>query len=610
MNKYLGGVWMYKQNQLKNYDDKLEPQQIYFILRWGEIFENSPLSYRKLYLPCSRALIKETLNIVELFEQNVLLEYNVNMIIKELYNAFKKDKILRTYFEKELIHMLHCLEIVQKTDGDEKAAQIKLVTTLLQAFLHKLENSNLINYYTRFLKQQFQSYVSYNKIDEFLFSLASELMYEGHSHFYLYRWGIGVFLRDKEGSFINRLDRLCDLGKKNSRSFEVILKLSLPIKQEFYYTSGPVQFFRDVNGEKQRLNGLLPDQDCVSFFEWDNQLAKLTLQATDSVSGANMAREKLGSLTKLFNLDRNLGKYDPGILKSVLVHDINGRRIYEENTDVQTEGLQLSNINEQIKILVLGHPDDQYQGLDRLSQWCRVVQDSPRETGLVAMWSMLEFLFVHDYTDKRQSVLKYSVPYIAHYFTKSIISRARWVLLNNANRDKFLDEVKCKLGPNALDKNEVKLHYFLEFLTRFKDETLNIYDGEILEQRYINLVKLFIDLRGNGKNSYVWLSKYIRDLEEQIHCDLNRAYRLRNRLAHQATVHEDFFEDIYRKMAFYLKIILEDLTHSMFLQPKHSLKQLVEVKRESYLEYIRMVDGLHKEAPDFKEIVQIKSLYI
>lgn len=132
-------------------------------------------------------------------------------------------------------------------------------------------------------------------------------------------------------------------------------------------------------------------------------------------------------------------------------------------------------------------------------------------------------------------------------------------------------------------RKEVKLHYFVKFLATNKQKALDIYVDRIIEQRYICLINKYLSLRGNK----LWLEEYLDALKGQVHSDFLRAYRMRNILAHQASVDEEFLDEIYDVMTFYLKLILDDLLYTIILQPNNSVHDLVKIKSESYEEYLK-----------------------
>lgn len=70
-----------------------------------------------------------------------------------------------------------------------------------------------------------------------------------------------------------------------------------------------------------------------------------------------------------------------------------------------------------------------------------------------------------------------------------------------------------------------------------------------------------------------------------------------------------FFEEIYERISFYLKLILDDILYSMSLQPDNSLHQLVKIKKESYKDYKKLITGIDK-VTSYKDLLRTKSLLI
>jgi hypothetical protein len=73
----------------------------------------------------------------------------------------------------------------------------------------------------------------------------------------------------------------------------------------------------------------------------------------------------------------------------------------------------------------------------------------------------------------------------------------------------------------------------------------------------------------------------------------------------------DYLEEMYDIIAYYLKLILDDLLYSMKEQPSNSINDIVKIKKESYrkyAEYPKHVDK--KEDIDYKKCLSTKSLLI
>lgn len=104
-----------------------------------------------------------------------------------------------------------------------------------------------------------------------------------------------------------------------------------------------------------------------------------------------------------------------------------------------------------------------YKGLDQLLQWCRVIQDSPKETGLVAMWSLMEYLFITEPTNKRKGIIEYATPYLSQFYLKSLVFRSRELVKQNQAGNTILKQfVQEKLGADSIDK-KVKRSSFITY---------------------------------------------------------------------------------------------------------------------------------------------------
>ncbi|TKI72807.1 hypothetical protein FC756_00515 [Lysinibacillus mangiferihumi] len=70
-------------------------------------------------------------------------------------------------------------------------------------------------------------------------------------------------------------------------------------------------------------------------------------------------------------------------------------------------------------------------------------------------------------------------------------------------------------------------------------------------------------------------------------------------------------DEIYDVIAFYLKLIIDDLLFTITSQPNNSVHDLVLVKRETYNNYSELLVNINKiDGVDFKKLVSTKSLLV
>lgn len=602
--------------------------QIYFIQRWGELLDNTHLHYRKLFKPALRSVLRETLEVIEHFKDQVLYEHNVFEILNELIETLNFNVVLKNFFSDDFELLTSRLRnflsnrksFCELKSESDKNRRLNLPYTLIAALFNKLEREDIPKLYANYLKKELNKpRVSYELVDTLSKLLISELIYEGHNKQYLYKWGSGVYIVDSEPNFSKKIERISELGNKNRRLFECLITLKLPHGYEslFKYREGNITFYDDPGRLRDKLvekydNSKTNHRNFYEFFQTDKHVARIKLYATDEIAAINSARENLISTTKLFTLENKHKHYDPGNLSEAIIYDNQGNQLnMDPYIEYYQQGLQISNNEKYIKINLNSKKSNKYTGLDQLLQWCRVIQDSPRETGLVAMWSLLEYLFINDPFNKRKSIIEYATPYICHFYLKSISWRARKILKKNNDDEnlRLIEVIKSTIGDKAIDnrKNEIKLHYFIEFLATNKNKAMEIYADKVIEQRYIGLINKYLALRGNR----LWLRDYLRKLKKQAESDFLRAYRVRNILIHQASIDEELLDEVYDTLAFYLKLIIDDLLYTITLQSNNSVHQLVKIKKESYDDYISRLENINKvDDIDYKGLIKTKSLLV
>lgn len=665
---------MYFNIDLENYSEELLLHQDYFIRRWGEILSNKSIHFRKLLQPCSRSILKEALHIMELYEQGILFEHNTIEILEEISLVLPKDTVLRLNNKKDYDFVqMQLSNFLSGCEGAKKQSDVKdslskflngnlrNIKTILFALLSKLESEDVPKLYSQFLMNELsKDTLGFTAVDNLTELLLSDLFYEGHTKNYLYRWGQSNFIHGTEPNFINRIDKISNLGKKNYRTFECYFIIKLPNGKEYDFLydnhgSDEIVFYRNFQeiSSNQKINNI-PAGKLAEFIsvesqgaqEPEKQISKIKLQATDNLSAGELAKKRLISFTKFFQLSKTKNReFEDSIQNTVIIIDGDNHHITEVSN--KRTGLKLANHCNILSILLSPQANQKYQGLSQILQWYRIIQDSSRESGLVSMWSLLEFLFVNDHTDKRNIVITNVNRYILHYYAKSIAKRCDDVLclekkrykeLTNTVKQKIREESEAALKENKkvegkneghlevtepkvqkqteklkepvqkeeeknkeeLEQNQeihIDLSDILHFLCNFKSEAERIYKKQSIPIRYIGLLEqAFI---GKKDKLCRWVT-YLNDYEEKLKRDLKRAYRIRNMLAHQAFIEDDTFDDTYDKITFYVKVILDDLLFSMSKQPFLSIKQLIILKKISY-ENFR--DKLKRDPILIKEII-------
>lgn len=623
---------MYQESTIKGIAT-LDSSEIYFILKWGEIFHKVPLNYRTIIPLCSRSILKESIEVLKLASLGILKEYNVTNILETLIESIKSDEILRPRFKRDYDHLLNELSIFDsnvKAQKDEKGAesverknigrerQRKTLLLLCESLLNKMESTNILKIYNEFLKTNVFK-AKYGQIDRYVELLAGELLHEGHSKQYLFGWGEENLVFNSK-SFSDRLDNLLKIGKKEIKQYECIFELCIDrIHLTFpplYKSEGNVVFVESRKMELNRLKDLIKQGDVIGvgdFFTRDGQLARVTVKAVDIYSAVDEAKRRLISITKIFNLHPKFTRFDPSIGEYLVIYTEHDKKITYFHDKAKQDVLTLGESIKLFEIKTTTLTEESYKGLDQLLQWCRVVQESPKETSIVAMWSMLEFLFASEQKDKFGAVLKYSKAYIAHYYAKSLLNRTNKLLRKDSTSYNNLKNALNTYKPNSLTTaGNIKLECLFEYVTENESLVQSIYQKDTIGKRYISLIKMLTTIKSSkGKEpKRVWLLHFLEQVEMQVISDLQRAYRVRNILAHQALSEGDHLDDIYNKLIFYVQIILNNVIYSMKKQPYNTIQQLNELKFITYENYRRGIDR-HLSSPfNFEELISNDILYL
>jgi len=331
---------MYKLNENIEGKSFLKLHQRYFIQRWGELLESTPLHYRKIVKPSLRAILKEALNVNDHYQNQILYENNVFEILCEVILGLKDNFILQELFEEDFKLVKEKIggfsknrSSFEELDSElKKKQQLDLPMTILRVLYNKLEKEDMLCLYAKYLVSKLgEEKVSFKVIDDALNLLIGELIYEGHHKQYLYNWGMGVFVRDPETDFRKKIERIRELGKKNRRCFICIIKLKLPDGYESIFDDVKGNIYFSNNPNRLRINLLkkynLKNLNCEkskNYFDTEKHIAGVKMEATDKILVVNSARQELRATTKLFSLESKHRQYEPGNLSEVIVLDPNG----------------------------------------------------------------------------------------------------------------------------------------------------------------------------------------------------------------------------------------------------------------------------------------------
>ncbi|WP_350343891.1 hypothetical protein PRVXT_000252 [Proteinivorax tanatarense] len=575
--------------------------------------------FRKLTHPSLKMVLDETLHSVRLFKKRVLYSYHIESVVKELIDTIVRYKHLYLTRDMEMLKfwlMDFIKEWKQLRDEEfesRKIRKVEEVERIIQVFNNKLGRKPTIDWHVDGLQELLNNEKTrYSQVDESLELLVSELLHMGHSKKHLYSWGAGVFIYEQDSDFESRLLRIKDLGKHNKREFECCLKLSLPSHKDYNFLNSNseesiINFknnsylkekIEEYTLEENKINDFLSEEEGLSF-------AIVKVEALDNCAAASRARELLESRVKLFRLDKKLQTYNESIKKEVMVIDISGKRVNLLPILPEEPKLVVDNVNNYIQLLIT--QESEYSSeIIRLLEWIRVVQESPKETAFIAIWSLLEFLFNHDsFTGKRQSVIDYSIPIIGSSYAKKSLNRTLQRLKVGRENGILFKKMNSQIEDSfEVRRKKIKKHVYLAFFNDKGDKAASFYTGKVIETRYIRLMSQMLQVKKVGKKRCVFLLDSIERVEKQVENDLSRIYRVRNMLTHEAKVPIYLMEEVYEKMVFYCKILLEDILYTWFQERCSSLSQVVTIKRKSYIEYKKNLQKISSKQIENTDVKQ------
>ncbi|OWZ83366.1 hypothetical protein CDO51_09100 [Natranaerobius trueperi] len=468
---------------------------------------------------------------------------------------------------------------------------------IISSLVKKIENYSLIRYHIDAIKLIYSdsSKRKYHKIDRLLESLLCELLNEGHSVRYLHNWSKGVSMSEK--TFHEFLDSIIDnLGPEKRQEYQCYLSFELP------KDGSPVKSFNNIIYLER------PD-DCNDdrwggFFDSDFDYASVKVDASDFQYAADLAGYVLENFLKTIDLCNRSksGKeraYDPSIMTEILV--ITKDNQVHKTRRVKAYGpIELKNVADFIKLMDFQRPinTNTYQKINRAVYWSVQSNQPYIEASLTNLWSSMESLF-SDFDGRIIDRLTRFVPYYwGMYYMETYTGVMRNHLRQLERQYKHQDgHVLAAVSKEEdFSKNNVA-----EFLVNNYEELLALCErADVFKRLLTDYVSLWID---EGK-----LYRRIKRISKEAQFDLQRIYRLRNKLVHQAYIAPIEMASNVKQLQFYFKITMNNIIFNYTRCPKLTMEEILITKEESYKQYLETIKG--DVNGQFDEIIYPKHLYI
>jgi hypothetical protein len=484
-------------------------------------------------------------------------------------------------------------ELTASLENGKHLGQSNDIMKYISSFSKKLDYTDFIGLHIDILCEIFnKERPSYDAIDKVLSSLLTELVYEGHSMRYLFKWGLTTFIHEFR-DFNAKINSVRALGSRNERKFEIYFKLSFP-KKEFYETPGlDITFLRENTHEKTAIAEFLSDAT--------KEKAVVNIDAVDMFDALEKARDKLLNTLLLSNLLEPNTNYNPNIAKEILIYDVTKEVLtiekYEENISPK---IRLSNLQCYFLASSKKNNTDTKESLARALHWCRVANYSPDEGKFLALWSVFEYL-LSGHSDKIiQLIVRFFIPFSGLYYCKRKVTLLQDLMKDdNGTEYKVLTETISK----EFRQRNLRLGDFFNYVYNNAGTIEATFEDNDLLLRKLRWVSGCLSDRKILVNS-------INGLEQKISSDLLRMYRLRNMLAHRAHVEEKTLESNLRWLVFYLQVLLENLLYIFEKRSDFTIEEILLAKEQSYQNYKNKLNSYLHPSIDYKQVVLPEDLLI
>jgi hypothetical protein len=248
--------------------------------------------------------------------------------------------------------------------------------------------------------------------------------------------------------------------------------------------------------------------------------------------------------------------------------------------------------------------------IERTLEITRNALELSSENRLLNIWSGLEYLSTFYYKDKIIERVRSIIPkVICLYHIKNKMNML-WDRMKYYTYKSDREPINsffykcCREGKNF----EYDLENYAGFLsdTHLATELYKGVDFNIIIQREI------CELNGLLINKDGILLNTIRDLNELIKQDLNRIYRVRNKLAHSGNNIPENIDTFTYRLYRYVNSLISTLIYHIKRNPELTITEILYSIVETYEWYMEFVSSLEKDRPvqNIKDLVSPKYLYL
>lgn len=578
-------------------EKKIYSAKRYFIYNFIRVLKNENKILSKKYQPSIREAFSDYLEGFNDYQRSVdkekikkslddyieALNFYVKESILENSNEFKRD------FEK--------LKNILNTDK----VNYKKIEISCSSLLKKLQNINMYKLGIDILK----STTSFKKVDQIMFFLVNEFVYDGYSLTYLHKWWSDNILKaSKEISETNidyYIDKIENLKEKKKK---IIYYLTLFNRDNYIGDKKNIGFNLIL---KKIEDNELSEQDLIHLKKGNDQdIYKIEVLALDYYKGLEIIQSSLDEYLQLIEYVENkkivgqflLAKFETEDEKEKLNFErFDGKILFEKVESREKEDVE-DFIKFRDKMYSSGIAFENISTIQRALNILKDSKEKSEENRLLNYWSTIEYILTFHEGASIISKIKEIIPkLICLYYIKDKFNNLWNLISKNLKAKELFNECTREDNPSRYDLEKL-IKFILGNETKLKEDLKN---NDILIREMARIG----DWLTNSKTR----EKEISLLHEEVKYDLIRIYRTRNILVHSGYQTKTHINFKALRLNQYNNQLLGVIIHYKKSNPNITIEEILNSIIHTYEEYIKLIT-LSIDIGDVKILEVCKPSYL
>lgn len=587
-------------------EEKRLNAQKYFVFKLVEYFRNTYGVLQNKRYDSLSAMAEEILDILNVINRSKIDATHLLRGLDGLLEGFKYQwsnhpLIKHNLLKRDINHLISKIKLDRENDSDYLIALYNSIRSMVK----KLEKKSIVRIYIDVLENES---LTYGEIDKMLDSFVSELLFQGYSLKYLEEWyskEIHPLIMDSDLTREKILNALEEIGSLacSRKKFHVVFMCRLP-----------KELLRELEEQREIKIRSLIIIDGTSIVNEIEKSAKIherskylytEVLSCDKYKAIEIIKNSIESYTEIYKTLTNTSKatINDKTLFFISADETNWDRIVLE--DAMDVGSKITSINKQEKediedliILrrTLNSGEEENHDISIIERTFEITKNALEISStnrLLNVWSGLEYISTYYYKDKIIERIRCIVPRVICLYCLKNKMNILWDRMKYHRYKGDLEFVNycvdsvAKEG-NRLEYDTMKLAGFLLDIDK-AGKLCSQFSRNIIIQREIS------ELNGLLSNKEGFALNSIVDLNELIKQDLNRIYRVRNKLVHSGSKAPENIEIFTYRLYKYLNSLLSTLIYHIRKNQNTTITEILYSIVESYEWYIAMISAISKD---------------